>query len=55
MVAMMFATILRTDLEKWEQTNPKTIKMTLARPPTTNFKMTVNADYTVSTRTPLCL
>ena len=37
----------------WRLTVPKTIKMTLVRPPTTNLKMTVRADCAVSACSPL--
>ena len=36
----------------WRLTVPKTIKMTLVRPPTTNLKMTVRADFTVYSCSP---
>ena len=37
----------------WRLTVPKAFKMTLIRPPTTNFKMTVRADCAVSAWSPL--
>ena len=39
----------------WRLTVPKTIKMTLVRPPMTNLKMTVRADCAVSACSPLLL
>ena len=55
------ATILKSGLKEmetnrpwnWRLTVPKTIKMTLVRPPMTNVKMTVRAARAVSARNPL--
>jgi len=57
------ATILRIRLKvmetnrpsNWRLTVPKTTKMMPVRPLTTNLKMTVRADYTVSSCSPLPL
>ena len=37
----------------WRLTLPKTIKMVLVRPAMTNFKMSIRADYAISTCSPL--